>query len=874
MEGVFSMKFDNIAANGMSEGAKAEAQLGLKPSGAVSSAPQTYPWSETAKSLTKFYPNTPLDPKRWDKLYPYKLLVVDARTGGIIQGGGPGASKGTIEVSHDGAGLETTIKYAAPSSSWSFTLPISPQSLSTDMSFAISTTATQQGVAEEHNGVVFKTINMSMTMGVFPGRQSIGVETKQNTGLLQTVFQSSIASFSQLQNSVNALRNIATSDTAQSKPDSYDPSDDDLYSTGYYQALYLSRFLEQYALAKKDPAKKFWRLCFFNAKDNEAYLVTPQRFTLQRSVQKPSEYLCNLSLKAFRRIDLEQTQPEDSLSMFGLDSPDFFQRAINTITAARNIMSNAQNLIRAVRSDFRRPFELLRQVTVLLKETAGVVRTAADLPSALIKDLDSQLAQIAADLDDFNQGLGSAGSQVLLKNKNKSQVESMGRLSKANGTGLGLPGGKISTASSPALNPFANPEGNFELLNALSLNNLRLSQSQRDVIQQDIQSSSSMTTEQLRSQLVELRSLAQDIANQFGAGDEVTYDILGLPPPKQRAIPLSIDELEILESLYEVLSVYDQLTASKTLDDSRVLNPIQYTKDVANLYGIPFQDAQSKLLAPVPFGLSIEQIALRYLGDAKRWIEIAALNNLREPFIDEVGFELNLLSNGEDRRFTLPKDSRLYVGQKIYLQSSSVSRFSRSIVQIDEVGSNTVLVTVDGKPDLSALTVSQGASIKAFRSGTVNSQDQIFIPVEATSILDNSILPPEQYRGDESVALSKVDFLLSDSGDIVIDSSGDIKLAAGITNLIQALKTIVLTELGSDISNPTLGIDAKVGDNIADIQVASIFSQIDTQIKEDPRFSGIVDLKVKISGPAVSIYLAVQETFGGGIVPISFVVDR
>lgn len=870
------MKFGNIPINGQStsEAKLADSQLGNTRAGNFQRSPVVYPWSETPKSLTKFYPNVFLDPKGWDKLYPYKLLVVDARTGGIIQGGGPEAAKGTIEVINDGAGLETTIQYASPKTSWSFTLPISPQSLSTDTSFAISTTATQQGIVEEHNGVVFKMINMSMTMGVFTGRKSIGVETKRNTSLVETVFESSLSSLSQLQGSINALRNVATSNTAQSKPDANDPTDDDLYSTGYYQALYLSRFLEQYALAKKDPSKKFWRLCFFNAKDNEAYLVTPQRFTLQRSVQRPTEYVCNLSLKAFRRIDLEQSEPEKPALLVDLNSPNFFQRAINTITAARGVLSNAQNLIKSVRSDFRRPFELLRQVTVLLKETAGVFRTAADLPAAIIKDLDSQLAQVASELVEFNEGLGAANSQVLLKNKRKAQVDAMGQLVKANGTNLGLPGGNLSLISSPALNPFQNPEGNFDLLDALSINNLNFSQSQRDIIDRDIQQSSSLSVDQLRSHMVELRSLVQDIANQFGAGDATAYDILGLPPPKQRAIPLSIDELEILESLYEVLSIYDQLTASQALDNSRILNPIQYTQEIANIYGIPFQDSQSKLLAPVPFGLSIEQIALRYLGNAQRWIEIAALNNLREPFIDEVGFELNLLSNGEDRRFTLPKDSRLYVGQKIYLQSDSVSRFSRNIIQIDEVGSDAVLVTVDGAPDLSVLTISDGASIKGFRSGTVNSQDQIFIPIDAPSILDNDILPPEQYRNDEAVALSKVDFLLSDSGDIVLDSSGDVKLAAGVTNLIQALKTIVLTELGSDITQPGLGIDAKVGDNIADIQVASIFSQIDAQIKEDPRFAGIVDLKVILSGPSLRINLTVQEASGGGIVPISFVVDR
>merc|ERR1712146_557222 len=125
----------------------------------------------------------------------------------------------------------------------------------------------------------------------------------------------------------------------------------------------------------------------------------------------------------------------------------------------------------------------------------------------------------------------------------------------------------------------------------------------------------------------------------------------------------------LVEAIYEAIQGMDYFTANKQLDNQNIQNPLEYVGGLASESGIAFEISSSKYLAPVPFGLTIEQISLRYLKDANRWVEIATLNNLKSPYIDEDGFERFFLSNGDGRQFNIDSDENLFVGQKISLTS-------------------------------------------------------------------------------------------------------------------------------------------------------------------------------------------------------------
>lgn len=860
--------FDN--PNSLSSSIAGTADAFLTGKGTQGGVNGIYPWEGVDKAFRAFYPNTPIDAARWNKMYPYKLLVIDARNNKVVVGTSPNGS-GKITTDPGEGGASAAVYYTGQTDKWEFTFPITPQSISNETNFAIGVDATQQGISEEHNGVVFKPINLSFTTGVWPGRNSVVYENKKRPSVLSSLAGDSIAAFDKTVASISAIGSGPAVGATN------EPEGDQLYSTGYFQALFLERFLEQYALAKKSPENEYWRLCFFNQKDNEAYLVTPIKFSRRKSAQKAMHVQCDLALTAYRRIEVNAgASKEAALGEIDLNSPDFLTRALNAITQARSAISNAMNLIKAVRSDFNRPFQILRQGAMLIKELAGVARTAADLPSALISDLDRQLAQIASEMTDAAEGLGGGASGMMLSSANRRRIGDMQELSYKNGGSIKPVGGVFSnTGNDPALNPFKNAESNFDLMNSLSIDDLVLTDAQRRLVSQDLEAATGLTVDQIKAQADELDSLLSDISNQYGAGDATLNDILGKPAPRVRSIPLTIDEIEILDSLNEAITAYKVLTSTVILDNQRVLNPIQFTYEIANENGVKFNNSESKMLVPVPIGFSLEKIAQRYLGDASRWIEISTLNGLRSPYIDETGFFLSLLSNGDGRRFTVSSDSRLYIGQKILLYSNTVPRFSRKITQIDKIGEDSLLITVDGAADVGVLKTLDEAQIQGFLAGTINSQDQIFVPIDGQPGTPIELTPPpEALQGDAAVAASKVDILLDEDGDVVFDARGDFRLAAGMTNLIQALTTILLTRLGGDIGLPSLGISAGVGQSVADLSPVNIFSEIERQINEDPRFARVLDMRVQVIGGAAHISIAVEEAGNGTIVPVTFVVKK
>ena len=122
------------------------------------------------------------------------------------------------------------------------------------------------------------------------------------------------------------------------------------------------------------------------------------------------------------------------------------------------------------------------------------------------------------------------------------------------------------------------------------------------------------------------------------------------------------------------------------------------------------------------------------------------------------------------------------------------------------------------------------------------------------------------------VGLSKVDWLLTPQGDIAINNSGDFRLAAGITNLVQALAIKFGTQLGTSLLDPTFGLGFKVGTMNTDVHAKTLYNQIVALITNDPRFEGVSGLQVTLNGPSLGISLGVQLAGQRGVFPVGFVL--
>lgn len=837
---------------------------------------QKLPWNNNEPNEAFFKP-LDIDPARWDKLYPYRLLVIDITEPDKILGGA--GTGGTLvnkksKVERPEGGYQYVLSQKITNGSWELNLPITPQMLRITDQFAINTSATMRGVVEEHNGIKFKTIAAAGTTGIWSQRPTIGGIPKSLTSL-GSIFGGTLSQFSNVLDDMKRVGQSFSGNHPASVTDAERPIKDPstIFSTGYYQALLLGQFLERYAQAKKNPKNKNWRLVFDIPKQNQSFIVTPLVFNLEQNQQKPMEYLWNVQFKAWKRIDLESPPP--ATQELPKLTANVFQRINGTLRETRRLIGNSLNLVKAVRSDFQKPLDILRQTALVVKDLGGLGFSAADMARNVVKDWEDSLKESLLIVreagtkpensrfeSDYTNSLEKIANQSLKNEGLRSDAVSFGA--------LGLSAAQ-SLATDPTEDVFSNPEQNFDLFDVVNIEDVSLSRQQQEMVDNEVERIRLITVDDLRGFRDEIESLALDISNNFGAGDDTYSDIYGRPNPNTRVLPMSLEENEILASLFETVQMYDLLTSTKQFDDLSVVSPLEFVGGLANEAGIDFDQTDSKLLVPVPFGLTIEEIAARYLKDPDKWVEIATLNKLTSPYIDEEGFTYTFLSNGNGRQINVnDTENNLYVGQKIILKSDTVPQFTRKVINVEKIGDGNYLVSFDGLADLDILTTANNATIQGYQPGTVNSQNQIYIPSDVASQPDDRIKTPSHLDEDLLTKISKIDWLLTDEGDLAINKLGDFRLANGLNNLVQALRTKVRTKKGTLLRHLEFGLGIDYGISIADIEAGELIAAMNKMIIDDSRFSGIERIDIRLVGVTLSIDMAVKIANGSGVVPLTF----
>lgn len=847
---------------------EASSLLGVtNPPPGSSSLVGTLPWAQPPVS-SAFFPYLAPKGELWNKLVPYRLLVVDTLNGNQVVNGG---SPSPIQIEPLGNG---TLSFTAMSNSWEFSLPITPQQLSITDSYAINTSATMRGVLEEHSGVRFKNISIQGTFGVWPGRPAI-VQPPGTPNLLQSVFGGTIAAAQNVATQFTSIINTITTGSAASKPVTVSPGDptdsENGLGTGYYQTLMFTQFLEQYAEAKRNPANAGWRLVFDIPKQNQSFVVTPVGFNWNENANRPMEINYNLQMKAWRRINLKQSSFETPLQVTPL-TPGALQTILNSIQAAQNTAAAAAALIGSVRSDVDNILNIVRQTGLFVKQLAGVALAASDLPAQLASDAQSTISTFIATINPNNL-FGPAKTDVTTLNV-ISSIQSVS----SNNEGLSataVNGGQLGqpAAASATLNPsnaaFTNPLLYPLLFSQVPVNNLSLNSQQQNALQNELNNVNDFTTADLKNMRATILTLCTQLSNSFGAGNAYYSLLYNQPPPLVRTEPMNLDEFDILESFYDLLQSYDVLTATNQVTNNQFLNSMEYVQALAETSDIPFSIPNSKIQVPVPFGLNMEQIAQRYLGDSQRWLEIATLNELREPYIDENGFQYALLSNANGRNIVVGNSEDLFIGQTVYLNSTTQVPTAREITNIVQLSLSSFLLTLDGLANLDVFTIADQAYIQAYLPGTVNSQNVIFVPSALQAPIYDQISIPSSVANVDLVGLSKVDWLLSNQ-DLAITNTGDFRLAAGIPNLIQALSIKLGTKVGTSLLNPDFGLPFKVGSMNSDVRVSDLYNNIVNLITADPRFSAVTGLQVTLDGPSLNISMGVQLAGIQGLFPVGF----
>lgn len=809
----------------------------------------------------------------------------------------------------------------------SFVFPIPPQSVNINIPTAIATTVTMRGIVEEHNGAPLRQITISGTTGVYPVpvQSAASASSKGKRGPLDYLFAntiravqnvgSSAAQFAKRIGSIaNAFQGGGAGQLSSPVVDSYDDWSQGITNTGYVTAHNLMRFMDLYLEIKKSGKNNDVTLTFCNHKDKMFYDCTLNNLSIRKNAGS-MDYLYSISLTAWRRIS---TPPYQERTAKGNFVNGYRERSINPFAEINRalddgtaIISKSLGILQGFQSDIKTNIlNPIKKTRLFVKTVLNSPKTAtaySDTIAASIKDEIKQ--KWTADSESKNRGgsfttASSAtsfgprgiGSHEELKEKMARDLllhayggepQRDGKASTSpfdisiqqteNKTSGPNKPGEDNQQVDPLYDMFANPDAYFDILDTIDMSTIEVNESTRQLIAEEEEDASQITSEDVYLLREELDAFTALFSQKIG-GNSAEFNRVYGKSNFDSSKSLTTEDIEFLSVLNDMSLALDKLTVE--LRNAAIDSDQDYSRfygAYARTQGIDFVDGLSKFYIPFPLGYSLESLALQYLGDVDRWIEIAAINGLKEPYIDETGFYRSFRSSGSGNSFLVNDSSGLYIGQIILIESLTQRPEVRRINSIKVISSIQSLIVVDGRADLSRFTATDNARLKAFAPNTVNSNMMIAIPSQVpANIITNMRINPNE-RDIQNVAyLAQSDFLLGfdqTQGTADVQMIGnDVAIARAYQNLSQAAFLKLYTNQGDLLNDPNFGSPIQVGSSISEFNPDAALNALASQFAEDGRFTGLRAGRVTQLNGAVNIELLLGVSGASSYLPIKTVV--
>jgi hypothetical protein len=850
----------------------------------------------------------PVAPERWNEVHTYFFAVAYANEDGSVSNNykPPGANKlhGPLQVGTAFTNQLLTDGEASPVAELNFSrtsipLVIPPQAMSISVQFASSVQATNRGILEENNGVVFRTISISGTTGVWRARPSEKDLPGPKSGSfdLGRLFPAATAAVNHVKYAVHSVLG-----TLSAKSNDLDT--EDLKHTGYYQFWALHNFFLEYAHNKKKAGTAPLRLLFASPKDNITYVVTPMQFDLRRDANNPLQYKYSITLRAWDVTTANATLTAALDQVPDGKNPLSIRDVAERIRRARRAINQAAEVIKAVQSDVFEAMNLINQAVLAVKDVVGVAYDIADFPQTLKNSADAMIASNKAQWTQVFAGrkfeptktaafaaLGSpiplalGNSQVFGQASSKTSASESGDVTNLKAATSGSDevtstGFSNSSPTGEKASPDLTDSGGASLIvkyintpalaETTALEELgSLPAAVQDSIDQQIADSKEVTAKDVQVITAKLKEISENLAYANGLMDPTYATIFGLPAPHAAGRTPTEDDLLLIAQIEDGRDAFIATLATGTVYGEKKDNPFTAASKVS----------KSKVPTPISAipvfvqrGSNLDDIAKYYLGDPNRAREIAILNELRAPYIDEAGFDLPIfLSSG--RTFVVNDRSKLVANQAIRISGSGLTSTRRNILAIEDIGGGQFRITVDGKENLDIYSPSHSPTLNARAPGTVGSGDTILIP--SASQPQEEIVArqtPLLERMTHAEKTFRVDIALDDNGDLALGPDGDLAKSYGYKNAVQALRIAVETEKGELEQHREYGLDAGIGDTLSGAVLSQIQDSIKNTITSDPRFqnAGVVAV---VDGTALNIRIDAVGSNGTGLIPIEFKVN-
>lgn len=760
--------------------------------------------------------------------------------------------------------LETTKGGANEPDSYSvvgtYRLPINPQDMTITSPFAIKTTVTSGGILEEHNGTPLKTISLNGTTGsrfnrdVAVGKQN-AISNAITNGTLG-IFQGTAEAISSFYNGQKSLFDVSSNGNDTTHYDSKGKiiGNDFIKSTGYYQFQLMKMFLNSYGELKKSTDGTKYRLAFAMPKDRVTYLVTPNVIVEKRSATSPMEYNYSISMTAWATVDIGNKQGADNTFLeITKTNPSLIKNALNAISAARTSIKKFSNIVSTARSDIEtNVLGPVNNIVLAYKELVAVSYQVADFPQSVKETFANS---VVASWDKFS-------SQFNVEDRNK--IANIIQQQSGISSYIQLPNEPNTYESAPIFT--YKPSAIIEFIEDIDVDTLSLHTAQINAMQNAID----------RSKLINANDIKAVISLLNSIHDDAEKLIEDLDPQNE--------EWDLLYSLKEAIQQNQRLLVSsdfyKSTDenDNSLSDYYNATTSMGfwsrasasgnNVFVIP----KGKYSVQMTYGTSLEQLALNYLGDVSRWGEIAAVNGLQYPYVDEEGFTRDLIIPGDNQVILLTDATNLMINQAVYLMSNTQPTIKVRIKSIKKNNDQEYSLNLDTPIDLNIYKASDNAKIKAYLPYTVNHLSDIYIPTTQTSndySLDE-ITPVNFLENNPAlIKFSKIDLALTTDNDLAIGQDGFFNLTYGKGNLIQAARLKLETPEGALPLHPNYGLGVEIGENLNDVNFANFINRIRDNFKQDPRFLDPSSIDLRVIDGAFKLDIVAGLSNMQGVLPIN-----
>jgi len=416
-----------------------------------------------------------------------------------------------------------------------------------------------------------------------------------------------------------------------------------------------------------------------------------------------------------------------------------------------------------------------------------------------------------------------------------------------------------------------------DLLDMILITDIGVNVNEQTVIDRDVQRVLTLQKDDFYEMRERVRITHDKTADSMGLSDD-SYNTLYERVSVSQIMLFNIDNFKILSALMALFNQITGLIPTKMVYNESP-DPFSVVRNALNNSSIPINSYQTGLMVPFPAGATLESLSAKYLGTPDKGLEIATANNLKFPYIDEVGRKVFLTINGIGNLIIveLGEKDNFFINQGVNIGSSGVKATKRVIVNIEEDKINDqLLITVNGTANMSSYTTTQRAFIFSYMPYTINSDKFIIIPAESPVGFSVNTQEPWFVKALPSdVRNMGVDVAIGSGGDLVFDNNGDLALVYGLANGAQALNLKVQTSVGELIRDPAFGfleIAGKYNNN--EITQTLLTTIMETAISGDDRFSGVNGLGYTITDTHVLINTTIKLAGSNGSVPLTFQLPK